>query len=517
MYVKFIVTEKYGNSPNKNSEWKMISKRYKTGVSLPNLGGQVFGTSLKFMGEKLTDKMIIETKENNFQLQVKGQDHDINCSYNQERNSTQTERKWKKVIFLAKNIVIKTEPIAIEENSLPENIAIKEDSMPKNIAIEGNSLPENIASEGNSVPENIAIKRSSLPENIAIEGNSFPVNIATEGNSLQKNIAIGGNSLPKNIAIKGNSLPEKTDLEHDANDKSVSLRMSSRLKSKAENEHRSKFEEDLDIKDVEDDVKDQGLSLQKTFDKSENRASNFVGERICQSENKWKKQNDKYQNCPLCHVSFSTIKLLEEHKRIHKKSFPCLICREQFKVKFRLDDHLMSSHHDKVLNCSLCSSIFCTEKGLQEHLKRHNKQKNNVLYTCDRCEKVYKQKYLLVRHMACHNSARPFQCESCGLCFKLQSALHAHQHTHTQTKTYKCTSCDKEFRSWSGLKSHKIRYHMTKGNPLKTCDMCKLDFWENSKYKRHLNSKKHKAQLAKLKSVNDTPDPVPEMAGPINN
>jgi hypothetical protein len=55
MYVKIIVTEKYGNSPNKNSEWKMISKRYKTGESLPNLGGQVFGTSLKSIASSVVD------------------------------------------------------------------------------------------------------------------------------------------------------------------------------------------------------------------------------------------------------------------------------------------------------------------------------------------------------------------------------------------------------------------------------------------------------------------------------
>ena len=574
MYVKIVVAEKYGNSPKKNSKWKMISKRYKTGESLPNLGGQVFGTSLKSMGETLTDEIIIiETKGNNFQLQVKDEDTDINCSNNQERNSAQTERKWKKirrgVSILAENIVIKTNSIAIEENSLPENIAIEENSMRKNIAIEGNSLPENIASEGNC--------------------------------------------MPKTIAIEGNSLPEKTDLEHDVNDKSVGLRKSSRLKSKvkkmqkSEKEHRSKFEEDLDIIDVEDDVKDQGLSLQKTFDKNENRASDFVGERIFQSENKWKKQNDKYQNCPLCHVSFSTIQLLEEHiKRIHRKSFPCPICQEKFEVKSRLDDHLMSSHHDKVLNCSQCSLIFLTEKDLQGHLEGHN----NVIYTCDRCGKVFKRKFLLNKHMICHNSARPYQCESCGFCFKLPSALHAHKQTHIQTKAYKCMSCDKEFRSSDGMKNHNIKYHMTKDDfksykkkiytcgycgtmtgmkhvhvshvrshtgekpfvcsdcekafatqralnvhqkkhhdgskPLKTCDICKLDFWENSKYKRHLkskkhgskslktcdlcksdfwenskykrhlNSKKHKAQLAKLKSVNDTAYPVPEIAGPKN-
>jgi hypothetical protein len=46
--------------------------------------------------------------------------------------------------------------------------------------------------------------------------------------------------------------------------------------------------------------------------------------------------------------------------------------------------------------------------------------------------------------------------------------------------------------------------------------MCKVDFWEISKYKRHLNSKKHKAQLARLKPINDTPYPVPEMAGQKN-
>jgi len=392
MYVKFIVTEKYGNSPNKNSEWKMISKRYKTGESLPNLGGQVFGTSLKSMGEKLTDEKIIETKGNNFQLQVKGQDTDINCSNNQEENSAQAERKWKKI--------------------------------KRAVSI---------------VAENIVSERSSLPENI------------------------------------------------------------------------------------------------------------------------------KYQNCPLCHVSFSTIKLLEEHiMRIHRKLFPCPICQKNFGVKSRLDDHVMSSHHDKVLNCSQCSSIFLTEKDLQGHLKGHN---NNVLYTCDRCGKVFKLKFLLDKHMACHNSARPYQCESCGVCFKLSSALHAHKRTHIQTKTYKCMSCDKEFRSSDGIKKHKIKYHMTKdelksykkkiytcghcgkmtgqkhvhvshvrshtgekpfvcsdcekafatqsalnvhrkkhhGSKLKTCDICKLDFLENSKYKRHLNSKKHKAQLTRLKSVNDTP------------
>jgi hypothetical protein len=104
------------------------------------------------MGKNLTDETIIETKGNNFQLQVKGQDTDIKCSKNQKRNSAQTERKWKKikraVNILPKNIVIKTNYIAIEGNSLPEDIAMEEDSMPKNITIEGNSLPKYIATGG---------------------------------------------------------------------------------------------------------------------------------------------------------------------------------------------------------------------------------------------------------------------------------------------------------------------------------------------------------------------------------
>jgi hypothetical protein len=115
---------------------------------------------------------------------------------------------------------------------------------------------------------------------------------------LAKNFLGLQHSLTKNF---------QSDLKHkylyDANDNSVNLRKSSRLKSKArkiqksENQNRRQFE-DLDVLDEEDDVKDQDLSFQKIFNKNENCESNFAGERICPSKNRQEKQIDQNHNCP---------------------------------------------------------------------------------------------------------------------------------------------------------------------------------------------------------------------------
>ncbi|GMS96474.1 hypothetical protein PENTCL1PPCAC_18649, partial [Pristionchus entomophagus] len=94
------------------------------------------------------------------------------------------------------------------------------------------------------------------------------------------------------------------------------------------------------------------------------------------------------------------------------------------------DDDPMNSPR-AVHQCNICSKIFVSFKGLQQHAVIHTDQKP---FQCDICSKAFRFKSNLFEHRSVHTGFTPHACPYCGKTCRLKGNLKKHLKTHVSTK-----------------------------------------------------------------------------------
>lgn len=78
------------------------------------------------------------------------------------------------------------------------------------------------------------------------------------------------------------------------------------------------------------------------------------------------------------------------------------------------------------------------------------------------CNKSFKYKSEMQRHISSHREERTFQCpyENCGKSYKRKDALDYHKRTHTGETRYECPfpGCGQKFATSRSLKQHKMKH-----------------------------------------------------------
>ncbi|XP_073453508.1 uncharacterized protein [Aquarana catesbeiana] len=162
------------------------------------------------------------------------------------------------------------------------------------------------------------------------------------------------------------------------------------------------------------------------------------------------------------------------------ESFPCSKCNKKFRRKTHLLRHLR--HHTDVrpFLCSVCGKCFKEKIILHTHLKTHTDDKP---YTCAECGKRFKRKDALVVHQRTHAGGVLYTCTVCGKCYTRKDTLQAHQRTHSSERPYTCTVCGKGFTRKGTLTGHQ-RIH-TGERPF-SCPECGKSFAHKFRLKQHL-------------------------------
>uniref|UniRef100_A0A673BAD6 C2H2-type domain-containing protein n=1 Tax=Sphaeramia orbicularis TaxID=375764 RepID=A0A673BAD6_9TELE len=88
-------------------------------------------------------------------------------------------------------------------------------------------------------------------------------------------------------------------------------------------------------------------------------------------------------------------------------------------------------------------------------------------FRCAVCQKRFRYKNNVKRHMTTHTGEKPFTCSICGTKFARKSHLYDH-HTarHTGVKPFTCSLCRKQFGCANNYKKH-MRRHTAEGRPMK--------------------------------------------------
>lgn len=161
--------------------------------------------------------------------------------------------------------------------------------------------------------------------------------------------------------------------------------------------------------------------------------------------------------CQKCDKVFKHKTSLKRHLEGHSESenFVCERCDAEFTRKDSLLKHKKRVHSLAKVNlgmirkettkdyiCKMCTKNFGRDSNKYEaHLvlrvcqqtEEHKKYKldDNLMFACDQCDKTYKEKDSLQRHVRWkHNTpVNPFKCLECNISFKYKSTHNRHLRT----------------------------------------------------------------------------------------
>ncbi|XP_071058356.1 zinc finger protein 32-like [Pseudochaenichthys georgianus] len=135
-----------------------------------------------------------------------------------------------------------------------------------------------------------------------------------------------------------------------------------------------------------------------------------------------------------------------------EKTFGCSLCEKTFKQRGNVNRHMRIHTGERKFGCSVCKKYFSQRGHLKTHMRLHTGEK---IFGCSVCEKAFTQRRDLKIHMRIHTRWKPFICTICKKSFAERGDLKKHMRIHTGEKPYSCSICDKRYTWSSQVKSHK--------------------------------------------------------------
>ncbi|XP_052805237.1 zinc finger E-box-binding homeobox 1-like isoform X2 [Mya arenaria] len=136
-------------------------------------------------------------------------------------------------------------------------------------------------------------------------------------------------------------------------------------------------------------------------------------------------------------------------KRMRKKTWRQVDCyMEAEEVQLDFDDS-QSTDDDQ------------PSKKKRKSWKGHRVDRDEGMYACDQCNKLFSKQSSLARHKYEHSGARPFACDLCEKSFKHKHHLTEHKRLHSGEKPFQCRKCGKRFShsgSFSQHMNHRYNY-----------------------------------------------------------
>ncbi|GJJ11288.1 hypothetical protein Clacol_005520 [Clathrus columnatus] len=182
----------------------------------------------------------------------------------------------------------------------------------------------------------------------------------------------------------------------------------------------------------------------------------------------------RWHACPLANVAFVSSEELTQHitdahvgmgnSRYHCYWGDCNRHGESgFSSKQKILRHIQSHTGYRPFKCELCDQYFSEAATLQQHRRRHTKEKP---FICPEpgCGKAFAIAGALTIHRRVHSGSKPFKCKYCDRSFSESSNLSKHIRTHTGDRPYACgfPGCDKRFARPDQVTRHRNTHEKKK-------------------------------------------------------
>ena len=188
-------------------------------------------------------------------------------------------------------------------------------------------------------------------------------------------------------------------------------------------------------------------------------------------------------SCEHCEMVTPTSGDLEEHtKSTH--SFLCVTCNISFTTEKECSIHKKTVHSDtSTFECFSCEIVYNSKEQIQKHVQQEH------MHECETCRNTFKTKTLLREHLSEANHMQivtPNKCTFCNEEFMNQENLIKHtQDMHT----FDCESCVYTGIGEEVMEDHILEVHAKPdSNEMYCCDECTFKTQDKSCFGAHFKS-----------------------------
>ncbi|CAH1776809.1 unnamed protein product [Owenia fusiformis] len=164
----------------------------------------------------------------------------------------------------------------------------------------------------------------------------------------------------------------------------------------------------------------------------------------------------------------------------------CRDCRQNV-TESKWRNHRLKKHGQyKLSECPKCQKIFKSKNYLEKHMRRLHTD-NRLYKACEFCKEMFTEDYLEMHVKRMHKEVQMFSCEFCNYQGKDRNYLENHiRAVHLNERKWPCTLCGKNFKNKSHLISHKSVVH--DGIRKYACEFCGKRFTKRYHLETHVRT-----------------------------